>query len=182
MNFLRISKGLRAVFLFFVGGALASLFSKSKYLISSFGEQVNGVYSRKGDMYVFPNGKWSDLPVIVLVNQDCASAGDGLADCLGKLPNVTLMGITASNGINQNTGGSCYLTDSEAVISYPVYLTLGEDSLPLIDTDASRECRVPLDVQIPVDKEAALKIFSENSEDHELDFAMEYFDKVLYAK
>ncbi len=33
-------------------------------------------------------------------------------------------------------------------------------------------------VKIPVDKEAALKIFGDDNEDFELDFAMKYFDKI----
>lgn len=163
-----------------VGGALASLFTNDKQFLFAFGYRTSDGCKRTEDIFVYPNGKWSELPVIVLVNQECASAGDGMADCLGKLPNVTLMGITASNGVNQNNGGCCFLADLEAVIVYPDYLTLGEDNLPLIDTDASRECRIPLDVRIPVDKEAALKIF-EYEGDYELDFAMAYFDTAYHS-
>ncbi len=39
---------------------------------------------------------------VVLVNSNCMSAGDGMAKFLGDCPNVTLMGITASSGVNQN--------------------------------------------------------------------------------
>lgn len=41
---------------------------------------------------VFPDGRYADIPVVVLVNSNCMSAGDGMAKFLGDCPNVTLMG------------------------------------------------------------------------------------------
>ena len=37
---------------------------------------------------------------VVLVNSNCMSADDGMAKFLGDCPNVTLMGVTASSGVN----------------------------------------------------------------------------------
>ena len=105
------------------------------------------------------------------------SAGDAAAMFLNQNENVTLMGITPSSGVTQQIGGICYLSGSFSV-RYPVYPVLGEDNLPMIDTDASRENRIPLDYVIPVDKDAALRIFDQESDDdtddYELEYAMQY--------
>ncbi|MBR1898342.1 MAG: hypothetical protein IJ825_05625 [Oscillospiraceae bacterium] len=158
-----------------VGAAVASLFTEEKQFQFAEGERKEGGYEITRSYYVFPDGRWKDLPVVVLVNQGCCSAGDGAAWFLSRCENVTLMGITPSNGINQNNGGECYLPGG-LTIRYPVRLSLGEDGRPLIDTDAGRENRIPLDVVIPVDREAALQIFDPEAwdKDYELDYAAAY--------
>lgn len=62
-------------------------------------------------------------------------------------------------------------------MGYPVFLSLSSDNEPLIDTDDTRENRIPLDVTIPMTKERALKMFSffEDS-DVELEYAVEYLE------
>ena len=84
----------------------------------------------------------------VLVNSGCLSAGDGAVLFLSGCSNVTLMGMTPSCGVNQNNGGEIWLPDGFK-LKYPAALTLDEDAKPMIDTDASRENRIPLDVVIP---------------------------------
>ena len=168
------SGGLNAV-----GTAVSSLFTKERRFQFADGVRNGDSYRTTFHYDVFPDGRWADLPVVVLVNQACMSAGDGAAFFLGQNDNVTLMGITASNGVNQSIGGRCYLRDGFS-IKYPVFLTLGEDDLPLIDTDASRKNRIPLDVEIPVDRDAALRIFdmtSDDSDDYALSYAMDYLQE-----
>ena len=97
---------------------------------------------------------------------------------LGECPNVTLMGISASGGVNQNNGGYIYLTDNICV-KYPVFLSLSANGEPLIDTDYTRENRIPLDVEIPITEEAALEIFSLEDTDYELDYAVKYLEKLF---
>ena len=74
-------------------------------------------------------------------------------------------------------------------MNYPVNLSLSEDHVPLIDTDNTRENRIPLDVTIPMTKEMALTIFDyknailhemgqlEKLPDAELAYALEYLEK-----
>ncbi|MDE6023851.1 MAG: hypothetical protein K2G45_00160 [Lachnospiraceae bacterium] len=162
-----------------VAGALASLFTDEKTHMVSFGYEDKEGYHIAESQYIFPDGRYKDIPVVVLVNAQCVSAGDGMAKFLGDCPNVTLMGITASGGVNQNNGGYIYLTDNICV-AYPVFLSLSSDSEPLIDTDHTRKNRIPLDVTIPMTKESALKIFSFEEEiDYELEYAMEYLEKEM---
>ena len=85
---------------------------------------------------------------------------------LGDCPNATLMGIIASSGVNQNNGGYIYLTDNICVY-YPVFLSLSEDGEPFIDTDHTRENKIPLDVVIPITSENAKNIFSIDNYDRE---------------
>lgn len=182
-----------------VAGALASLFTDEKQYLAGFGRETSrgkkqtnadeqtasanqtssatqSSYKLKESEYIFPDGRWKDLPVVVLTNQTCMSAGDCAADVLGRQDNVTLMGISPSNGVNQNNDGTIYLTDCAVCINYPSCLTLSEDAVPYIDTDVTRTNRIPLEETIPVDKEAAMTIFSGKDEDYELEYAVEYLE------
>lgn len=163
-----------------VAGALASLFTDEKRHMVSFGYEDAQGYHIVEDQYIFPDGRYKDLPVVTLVNSDCVSAGDGMAKFLGDCDNVTLMGITAGSGVNQNNGGYIYLTKNICV-HYPVFLSLSSDAEPLIDTDHSRVNRVPLEVTIPMTKEMALEMFDVEKnfpdlQDHELEYAVEFIE------
>lgn len=159
-----------------VAGALASLFTDEKRHMVSFGfEDIEG-YHVCEDQYIFPDGRYKDLPVVVLVNSQCMSAGDGMAKFLGDCDNVTLMGITSSSGVNQNNGGYIYLTEN-IMVCYPVFLSLAENGTPLIDTDYTRENNIPIDVKIPITRENAKVLFGEKNRDFELEFALEYLRK-----
>jgi len=159
-----------------VAGALASLFTEEKKDMFSLGYEDESGYHITENHYIFPDGRYKELPVAVLVNANCVSAGDGMAKFLGDCPNVTLMGITASGGVNQNNGGYIYLTENISV-DYPVFLSLSPEGVPLIDTDYTRENRIPLDINIPVTKENALRLFSMDGEDIELEYAVHYLEE-----
>lgn len=173
-------------------GALASLFTDEKRHMVSFGYEDSDGYHIKEDQYIFPDGRYKDPPVAVLVNSGCVSAGDGAAKFLADCQNVTLMDITASGGVNQNNGGYIYLTDN-ICFYYPVFLSLSAEAGPLIDTDCTRENRIPLDVTIPLTKEMALEMFDMKGtfspdgmfipeySDKELDYAVEYLRNMTDA-
>ena len=144
----------------------------------SFGYEDTNGYHIKESQYIFPDGRYQDIPVVVLVNARCMSAGDGMAKFLGDCPNVTLMGITASSGVNQNNGGYIALTDN-IYICYPVFLSLSSEAKPFIDPDAQRQNNIPLDVKIPITSETALTLFSEKNRDVELEYAVEYLEKTF---
>lgn len=161
-----------------VAGALTSLFTDEKKPMVSFGyEDANGYYSKE-NLYIFPDGRYKDLPVAVLTNADCMSAGDGMAAFLKDCDNVTLMGITSSAGVNQNNGGYIYLTDNICV-EYPVFLSLSSESEPLIDTNYTRENRIPLDVTIPMTIDMAQEMFAYSLEvnDVELEYVVSYLER-----
>ncbi len=151
---------------------LVSYFAMENQYGLALGHNKDGQYMVNANHNIEANGNYHQMQVVVLVNGQCMDAGDGLAYHLSKLPNVTVMGLTETNGSNQESGGMCLLPGG-AVFSYPVGLVLDENGEPLIDTKADRVGRNPLDVKIPFDKNAAIKMFSGEG-DYELEYAVEY--------
>ena len=158
-----------------VATALTSLFTKEKMYALSLGVKNGKEIKSVDDRYVIADGEFSDLEIVVLTSMRCGSAGDGLALYLSRLPNVTVAGLTDPSGINQETGGEVYMPGN-AIVAFPAGLILDENGNPNIDIDHTRQSRNPVDIKIPLDKEAALKIFS--GEDYELEWAMEYLNKM----
>ena len=162
-----------------VATALASLFSNEKIYAYSPGIRKNGEYIKTADRYVSADGEFSDIEILVLTNMRCASAGDGMVLYLSRLDNVTVAGLSCPAGCNQESGGSLFMPKG-VVVNFPVGLTLDEEANPNIDVDYSRQSRTPLDVRIPLTKEAALEIFNEenfdNGKDYELEWATDYFE------
>lgn len=150
----------------------ASLFADKDYFGFSLAD-------RKGnsicDHYILKSGEYADMKVVVLVNMNCISAGDGMALYFSKLPNVTIMGMTNPNGSNQEIGGSCYFPE-DIVMYYPVALVLDQDGNPNIDAAADRVSRNPVDVHIPLTYDAAMQIFSGEG-DYEVEYAVNYLQK-----
>lgn len=159
-----------------IGCALADLLTTEDHYAQGVGIRKNGQYTCVSDHGVHGDGEFADLQAVALTNFNCASAGDGTSLYLSRLPNVTLAGITDPNGCNQETGGACVLTDGIVIVGYPVGLVLNEDSEPNIDTRSDRISRNPVEVRIPFDYDAAMKIFHDK-EDHELDWAIEYLEQ-----
>ena len=58
---------------------------------------------------------------------------------------------------------------------YPVGLILDENSVTNVDTRADRISRNPVEVRIPLDYDAAMKIFRDK-QDYELDWAVAYLE------
>ena len=160
----------------YVSAAIASLFTDDTYTHSwSTLDYGSDEGTPRGEpLIVYGNGKWKTLPVVVLSNQNTVSAGDAMADMLSRLPNVTLMGMTPSNGSFQATGGMVFLAEGYFGIYYPVWLDASEDGNPVIDTDTTRQTRIPLEVEIPVDEAAIKTIYAEDGQDYELEYALQW--------
>lgn len=154
--------------------ALTSLFTKDMMYAFSLGIKNGQDIKSVEDRYVYGDGEFADLQIIVLTGMRCGSAGDGLSLYLSRLNNVTVAGITNPSGINQEVGGYVYMPKN-AVISFPTGLVLDENNNPNIDVDDTRISRNPVDIKIPLNKESALKIF--NGIDYELEWAIAYLNK-----
>ena len=159
-----------------IGYELCSLLSDKDIYAMGLGVRKNGGYKRLTTQMIRSDGEFADLKVVVLTNCQCISAGDSTALCLSRLPNVTLAGITDPNGSGQITGGCCVLSDGIVSVNYPIGLTLNENDEPDIDTRADRISRDPVEVRIPLDYDAAMRIFRDK-EDHELDWAVKYLEE-----
>lgn len=158
-----------------IGAALTDLFTEDEYYAQGLGVCINGNYTSVSDHPVRGDGEFADLQVVALTNMGCLSAGDGTSLYLSKLPNVTLAGITDPYGCNQETGGICALSDGVVYVGYPVGLILDETGVPNIDTRADRISRNPVEERIPLDYDAAMKMFRDK-EDYELDWAVKYLE------
>lgn len=156
--------------------ALVSLLTEEDWYGQGLGIRRNGEYITVSDHPIRGDGEFADLQAVALTNYNCASAGDGASLYLSKLPNVTLAGITDPNGCNQETGGECFLSGGVVTVGYPVGLILNEDGEPNIDTAPDRISRNPVEVRIPLDDEAAKRIFVDG-EDYELAWAMNYLEE-----
>lgn len=158
-----------------IGYALCDLLTDREWYCQGLGVRRDGRYVSQCDQYIHGDGEFADLKVIALTNYECASAGDGTSLLLSKLPNVTLVGITDPCGCDQETGGISVLTGSMICVGYPTGLVLNENGKPNIDTAADRISRNPVEVRIPFDYDAAMKIFRDR-EDYELDWALNYIE------
>ena len=159
-----------------IGCALADLLTEEEYYGQGLGIRKNGQYTCVSDHGICGDGEFADLQAVAITNYMCASAGDGTALYLSRLSNITLAGITDPNGCNQETGGSCVLSDGIVIVGYPIGLVLNEDGVPNIDTRADRISRNPVEVRIPFDYDAAMRIFRDK-EDYELDWAIQYLER-----
>lgn len=160
-----------------ISSAVVSMFTDETFFAHGIGVYEDGEYKVNEKHYVYGNGKYKDIEVAVLVNFECCSAGDNMAYNFAKIDNATIMGLTVSSGVDQNMGGLCVMPDSDFSLRYPAGLVLAEKGYPLIDTDESRKSNIELDVKIPFDYEAAIKIFTNGTEDYELQYAIEYMEK-----
>lgn len=156
-----------------VATALVSLFAKEKMYAFSLGVKNGGELKAVDDRYVMADGEFSDLDILVLTGMRCGSAGDGLSLYLSRLENVTVAGLSDPSGINQEVGGYVYMPEN-VVVAFPTGLILDSEGNPNIDIDDTRESRNPVDIKIPLDKEAALKIF--DGIDYALDWAVDYLN------
>jgi C-terminal processing protease CtpA/Prc len=159
-----------------IGCALCDLLTDREWFGQGLGIRKNGQYTCVSPHGIRGTGEFADLPVVALTNYECASAGDGTSLYLSKLPNVTLAGITDPCGCNQETGGMCVLSGGVVSIGFPTGLIVDENSVPNVETKADRISRNPVEVRIPFDTDAALKIFRDG-EDYELDWAVDYLEK-----
>ena len=157
------------------GVETASLFTNESFEMARRGTELSGTPEMIHTVLVEADGRFSDIEVILLVDMYCVSAGDSLVKVLSQCPNVTVMGLMPSNCSCQETGGVSFLSDGICSIVYPVNWLYELDGRRYIDTDESRECTLPLDVQIPLTSELVQSLYSEyETRDVILDYAIEY--------
>lgn len=159
-----------------LGAETASLFTTEAFDIAKRGTEVGGKKKILQTVSIPADGRFSDIQVILLVDNDCVSAGDSLVKVLSQCPNVTVMGLTPSNCSCQETGGISYLSDSLCNVVYPVnWLYEVDDNVRYIDTDETRECTLPLDVKIPFTYELVRSLYDNyETRDIILEYALDY--------
>lgn len=127
--------------------------------------------------------EFSDMPITVIVNSRTCSAGDCLTYWLSRGDNTKIVGSTYPWGCAQGIGGTCLLTDCEFEFSYPVNLTLSEESVPISDAKSDRKARVVLDYKLEYDREDVIELFSNtNTKDDVLEYAVNILNETADAK
>lgn len=159
-----------------IANALCDLFAAEDMDHYAVGIRGNGSYRPTAIHGIHGDGEFADLKVVALTNFGCLSAGDGASLYLSKFPNVTLAGLTDSYGCNQETGGASVLSGGLVYVGFPVGLVLDGNGDPNIDTRADCVSRNPVEERIPLDHDAAMKIFRDR-DDYELEWAMQYLEK-----
>ena len=113
-----------------------------------------------------------DADIVVLINSQCMSAGEGFVYRMSELDNVTVLGISGTNGSMSTCEGFTTLPEN-IVIRYPVIPCLDEYGQVIVDSDAGGNGGVDPDVRIPLDENAARIMYTTDA-DYELDYAVEY--------
>lgn len=158
---------------------VVSLFTNEK-MVAYGGAYENNVF-RKSDKWAWtvePDGRYSDIPVVVLVNAGTASSGDMLAYRLSNCPNVTMMGLTTTWGSAQSLGGTCLLSGGKIQVRYPLIATMGENDEILVDAGKDRKASITLDEKIPLDDKAVYCIYTLDG-DYDLAYARHYINGTL---
>ena len=155
---------------------IVALFATEDFVcFGGFREGDSIVTSDKWAWTVRADGRYSDIPVVVLVNAGCASSGDLLAYRLSLCNNVTLMGITTTWGSAQALGGEILMSGGNIGVRYPIIATLDENEEVLLDAGPDRKSSVELDVKIPLD-DKAVHIIYDLGADYELMYARHYLN------
>ncbi|MBR4345715.1 MAG: hypothetical protein IKP75_02085 [Oscillospiraceae bacterium] len=156
-----------------ITNALCDLLTTEDWYGLGVGTRKNGKYICNADHNIHADGEFAELKVVALTNFGCLSAGDSASHYLSRLPNVTLAGLTDPYGCNQETGGISVLSGGSVYVGFPVGLVLDGNGDVNIDTRPDRISRNPVEVRIPLDYDAAMKIFRDK-EDYELEWAIQY--------
>lgn len=166
----------------FEARTVASLFTSEAipYYLSLYSNGQYKVVTESSDIDISDievRGKWSDLPVVVLVNGQTKSAGEILTNYLKDSENVTIIGNTTTWGNAQGTGGSVVLSGGKYEIRFPITPTLNADGQPAIDATADRNSRIPLDYKIAYSTEDAVLFFEDSDKDTVLEKVVEYMNQ-----
>ena len=160
-----------------ISAAVASLFTTEE--IRTYSGFISGgklVETKYWKWTVPADGRYSDIPVVVLVNAGTASAGDILTYNLSTCPNVTVMGITTSWGCAQGVAQTCLLSGGSIRLRYSIMATLDEDRNIYIDPGPDRVSGITLDEKIPFDMDAVNKMYVQGL-DYELEYALDWIER-----
>lgn len=155
--------------------AIAGLFVKDNDIIID--KKFNSLKEDK--MYFNGIGKYSNLKLIVLVNSNTISAGDGLAYLLSKGTNIKIIGFTTTSHSFQSVGGIIYLSGGTSFIKYPDHYSLDTLGNIMIDTKETGKANLVLDEKVPINTNSLSDIFyNEDNYDYLLKYALKLYNLI----
>ena len=134
---------------------------------------ADGKYIKGEPMTYTGEDLWHDGNVILLVNDQCVSAGDDMTYMMGEYPNVRVYGFTRTNSSCQAV---TQIEMSAGTLSFSAGPNLDENAEVIIDTRTDRIGRTPFDEYIPFDSSAVAAIF-DRGEDYQVDYLLNLINK-----
>ena len=119
---------------------------------------------------VRPSGEPFGGRVVILANPETVSAGEGMARCMGMIPNSVSVGFFGTNGSFCNTGGQVTLKAGFTLL-FPIERCVDEQGRILIDADASGRGGVVPEVRVPRTPETLHALYVDGR-DPEMDAAL----------
>ena len=157
-----------------VGSVIESYFSANDYLYIKESILKNNKYKKINEIHV--NGyKKINIPTIILVNGNTISAGEIIAYNLQKKENIKVSGLTSTNG-SISTVKKKIIMPENILISIPSISCGDEKNSVIIDSDNKKDGGIKLDIKIPINEDATIKIFNEKI-DYELEYILNYLNK-----
>ena len=113
-----------------------------------------------GELTIEPRTPHFGGPVMVLVHLDTCDNGQALADSLHRLPNVSLLGVTGTEGSWGYPGGQITMP-GDYVITYPIGRMLDDADIVRITAGADMKSRVQPDIRIALTPELCDTFFNQ---------------------
>ena len=163
---------------------IASLFApegEHYYCTNPVWDDVNGCFPTDADGNYIPGEEITfkgenilgDGRVILLVNEQCASAGDHITKIMRGMENVTVMGFTKPAGVGQGVYG---IELENGSLQYSSAVMLDRDGSIYIDAGTDGHSTDDIDIKVPFDDKAIHAIFDEDK-DYILDLALKELAK-----
>lgn len=155
------------------GAILAEQFATEDmfYLKETIYDKESGQYQEKRTLRM--EGKSAiDVPIYLLVNSNCISAGEGFAYNLAKLPQVTVVGIQGTNGSFGTIDGIDVMPEGMMGV-FPSIACLDENGEIMIDSRYQSTGGIKPELTIPIDQEAVKLIFTKDY-DYELEYLLQF--------
>ncbi len=122
-----------------------------------------------------PSSIGLSIPVVILVNNQTISAGEGFVYHAGKLSNVRIAGMSGTNG-SFGTILNTFLMPDNLLIFFPQVVCVDENGNVLIDTDSSGDGGIQPDIRIPIDEYAVKRLYEDDA-DYELEYLFDYLNE-----
>ena len=152
--------------------AIASLFADGEQFWAYDGNynKKTGEYEVAASNTIQGENLWEGGKIVVLVSAASNSACDHLAYGMGKMDNVTIMGLTKSAGSAQ---GVLAVPLKSGSLAFSGTILLDEEKEIWIDSDKSKISKAEMDVKVPLTKDAVCRMF-DNGEDYVMQYAIDY--------
>lgn len=157
------------------GASLKGLFTDKEdfYLTETELDSKTGELVPENTIRVTPNASGFKGQIVILVNTGSVSAAEGFAYNMAELPNVSIAGMSGTNGSFGTISDGFVLMPENYLVLFPRIACVEEDGRVMIDADANGVGGVKPDIKIPIGEDAVHALFDEKK-DYELDYVLKW--------